>query len=228
MKSFKAILFLFIVLGCCAAYGHSQSVSNAGLNDNGKLIKLPIRIHLLKSDDKMLSSTIKKDEVKKIFLRVNEIWKLAGIKWEIESFTEEKAQNREDYQKLQKLGFGVDFNFQRKTMTSVYPKDNLLKNGWNIFFISDLGVMPTGVYHAETQCLIVGQKSDHEDLNPSIVAHELGHSLSLPHTTELYNLMAVKQEGIKPEEKIRLTQKQIDQARSQAEKKTPFSRENIQ
>ncbi len=132
------------------------------------LLELSIRVHVLVSEDhKALSATITDDGIKRIFERVNQIWAPANIRWTIESIVKGRARNGEDFERLQAIGFMKEVPFQRRTMTSIYPKDDLLKPGWNLFFVADLGVMPTGVYHPETRCVLVAQKSNFGTLNPS-------------------------------------------------------------
>lgn len=206
-----------VVLAACVAGLGGDAVAGE------PVLKLPVRVHLLHSkEERALNTGASEGQIRAMFAKVNRIWSRTGIEWVVESVVREEAQNAGDFRRLQQIGFGRDIPFQRKTMTSIYPKDHLLTGGWNLFVIGDFGVMPPGVYHPWTRCLIVAERSNQAALNPSILAHELGHSLGLRHSTEALNLMANAQPGVPPEQKIRLLPDQVRQARKQAEAGAPY------
>ncbi len=85
-----------------------------------------------------------------------------------------------------------------------------------------------GVYNPETQSVLIGETSPGGDINPSILAHELGHALSLRHFRERFNLMSGRQPGVEPMDKTRLSPEQIAGARAVAKSGDSFRRDRLE
>jgi hypothetical protein len=185
-------------------------------------IVLPIRVHILhSSESSRLNCGYTEAEITAWFERANTIWSAAAIHWDLESFVYEQPNNPADFDRIAELGRDADPEERRTTVHSTYPLDQKLTPGWNIFFIHRMA-FGSGVYSPENKSILIGETSPDGEFNPSILAHELGHSLGLRHTPERYNLMAKRQLGIEPKDKIRLNPKQIARARSIAESGNPF------
>ncbi len=85
-----------------------------------------------------------------------------------------------------------------------------------------------GVYNGGTQSVLIGETSPRGGINPSILAHELGHSLSLQHSRERFNLMSGRQPGVEPMDKSRLSPEQIAGARAVAKSGDSFRRDRLE
>jgi hypothetical protein len=192
--------------------GYSQEPVTSELEE----IVIPIRIHILSSSvSNNLNCICTEAQITGWFDRANVIWSSAAIRWDIESFVYEEANNPEEFDRIVELGRDADPRNRRTVVHSTYPLDQKLSPGWNIFFINHMA-FGGGVYNPETKSVLIGLTNPSGDFNPSILAHELGHSFSLRHTREKYNLMAGRQTGIAPKDKIRLNPKQISQSRTSA------------
>ena len=189
--------------------------------DLAKII-IPIRVHILRSaESSHLNCECTEAEIVEWFDRANTIWKSAAIRWELESFVYEEANNPAEFDRIVELGRDADPGDRRSVVHSTYPQDQKLAPGWNIFFINRMA-FGGGVYNPETKSVLIGKTRPGGDLNPSILAHELGHSLGLRHLREQYNLMAGRQQGIEPKDKIRLNSDQVARARTIAESGDSF------
>ena len=186
-------------------------------------IVIPIRVHILRSaESSHLNCICTETEITAWFDRANTIWRSAAIRWDLESFVYEEASNSADFDRVVELGRDADPGDRRAVVHSTYPLDQRLVPGWNIFFINRMA-FGAGVYNRQTKSVLIGKTSPGGDLNPSILAHELGHSLGLQHLRELYNLMAGRQQGVEPKDKIRLNPEQVARARTIAESGDPFA-----
>ena len=187
-------------------------------------IVIPIRVHILRSaESRHLNCMCTEAQITAWFDRANTIWRSAALRWDLESFVYEEASNPADFDRVVELGRNADPGDRRSVVHSTYPLDQMLAPGWNIFFINRMA-FGAGVYNPQTKSVLIGETGPGGDLNPSILAHELGHSLGLQHSRELYNLMAGRQPGIEPKDKTRLSTEQVARSRTIAESGDSFSR----
>ncbi len=185
-------------------------------------IVIPIRAHVLRSaESSHLNCMCTEAQISAWFDRANTIWSSAAIRWDLESFVYEEANNPSEFDRIAELGRDAEPGDRRSVVHSTYPLDQRLAPGWNIFFINRMA-FGAGVYNPQTKSVLIGETSPGGDLNPSILAHELGHSLGLQHSPELYNLMAGRQPGIEPKDKIRLDPEQVARSRTIAESGDSF------
>ena len=185
-------------------------------------IVIPIRVHILRSaESSHLNCICTEAQITAWFDRANTIWRSAAIRWDLESFVYEEANNSAEFDRVVELGRDADPGDRRSVVHSTYPLDQRLAPGWNIFFINRMA-FGGGVYNPQTKSVLIGETSPGGDLNPSILAHELGHSLGLRHSREPYNLMAGRQPGIEPKDKIRLNPEQVARSRTIAESGDSF------
>lgn len=182
-------------------------------------LRLPVRMHLLTSRLAPIQSTFDNGEVTVLLERVNEIWRQAGIEWQIETIRREFAQSEDEVERVLLAGRP----FSTAVIAAILPEDRLFDEGWDAFLFHDLastGSAP-GVYLAFMPAA-VSSEVDPAGLNDPgrILAHELGHSLTLLHVecTAAGNLMAP---GCNSGDRVRLTAQQIDQAREHAKTRRP-------
>lgn len=160
-------------------------------------------------------------EVWELMERVNEIWSQAEVLWEIEAITREFVRFEDELEAVllagRELSPGV--------LAAILPRGRLFEEGWDVFLIHDMaraGGSP-GIYFTFLPAA-VSSEVDPAGLNDPgrILAHELGHSLTLPHVScaSAGNLMAA---NCASHDRTRLSTGQIDQARAQAKIRRPHS-----
>jgi len=181
---------------------------------------LEVRVHLLSSAFAPLATTLTDSEVRSIFDRTNELWSPAAIEWRIESIIREEAAGEEGFAAalLGQAGFDA--------IAGVVPRERLSEGEWDVYLIRDLGGIAGGIYFPDIPAVLGAEldPSGQRDLTGSIgriLAHELGHSLSLHHVpcTAAGNLMAP---GCPSKDRTRLTASQIEAARAQASTGNPY------
>ncbi len=209
------LAMLGLGLGAVACSDDTSSLSgpDAELTD----IDLNVRVHLLESDEfESLDATLSDADVETLFQGVNRVWSQAAITWTVESVVREPSGDGTAYELA--LRGAIPFSFE--ILASILPRDNLLPGAWDVFVIRDFGNIAGGVYIDALGSVVVaelGPAGDQGPLaaGPRILAHELGHSLSLAHVpcTPAGNLMAP---GCPGADRTRLEAPQIDAARRQA------------
>lgn len=148
--------------------------------------------------------------------RTNGIWEQADIEWQIESIVRHPLPNEDR----------LIASFRSRGRVSPNQLFVSIMSGrrsagvWNVYLVQDLTAimgMP-GVYVPGVQSLISSLRDPAGEGDPGrILAHELGHSLTLPHIrcTSEGNLMSP---GCAANNRVRLSADQIEAARSQADK----------
>lgn len=200
-------------------------------------VTVPVRIHMLQSDDVDVQTTLTNAEMRDIFesaLGVNaHYWKQANIEFEIESIVKATPRKVSEYASNLPSTYGeiIDDTAYRDKFTGVIqaltPTSGLLENGFNVVVVHDFGIMGGGIY-LSNKIVYVPERSAKgtgvETVTFSI-AHELGHALGLVHydaKVDPYNLMAISNPLIyNPQDKIHLTAEQIDTSYRTARTGTP-------
>ncbi len=186
---------------------------------SAETLRIPLRLHLLTSRLPPVHSVLDNRELGELVDRVNEIWSQADIVWEVEAIIREFAQSEDGVEQVYLAGAP----FSTGVITAILPKDRLFTEGWDAFILHDLastGVGP-GVYLAFMPAAVSSEVDPVGLDDPGrILAHELGHSLSLLHAecTAAGNLMAP---GCDSQDRIRLSPEQIARARAHAETRRP-------
>ena len=174
--------------------------------DERPSLAVSARVHLVQSDkEPALNTTLTEADVKRIFGKVNMIWSQANIHVELESVCKATAVSDPNVKK--DIGYGW--------VIAAMPRDNLLKNALNIFFVKDL--TDNGFYSASTGLIVVKDRAKLTEVPggidepiPRVTSHEIGHALSLHHRQDVINLMASKKSG------YALNEAEIAQARAAA------------
>jgi len=185
-------------------------------------IMLDVRIFLMESADSPgLTSTLDENELQQLMNGVNEVWDQANIRWEVEQVQISQALNGENYEKMLR----GEIPRTSELLLSVIPEEDIDSDKWDIFLINELGGGIGGIYFPGIAAIL---QPETDPLGVSglegglirILAHELGHSLTLAHVPCALpgNLMAP---GCPQGVRTRLTQSQVDATRNQAATNRP-------
>ena len=186
------------------------------------IIRLPLRVHLLRSQKSPALTTTVTDSAVRMYLTIaNDIWQQAGIQWQLDSIMHEDAPNGAVFERVIKRDTLVP-------LSEFMPRAQLLEPGWNLFLIQDFGQVGGGAFRPEVKGVILAQRGFGFELpadgrGGATLAHELGHSLGLKHEVcdSTRNIMA---NGCwQPTTRSTLSSTQILTAREQARTRGPGS-----
>lgn len=190
-------------------------------------VTLRVRVHLLSSDFALLNTELTEEETAVIFGRVNKIWRQAQISWQVESIIREEALNAEGFAAM----LSGEIPVSGDVIASVLPRDHKLAGGWDAFLILSLGGIAGGIYFPGVPAALSAEldpqgRRELVGATARILAHELGHSLSLPHVpcTPAGNLMSP---GCPAAGRTRMSEAQVAAARRQALTGRPFGGEGV-
>ena len=211
-------------LAVAATFAGAACGDNApqGPDDPEDLIELVLRVHLLESESDAVRARSTEAQVEQLIRDANEIWRQANVRWNVESIVSEQAGDPTEYERLVR----GQVSDPTHVLLALVSGGGVLEDGWNVYLVQELGVAP-GIYvtSAERQVLFVQETpppgEDAGVAGPRILAHELGHSLSLAHVacSGVGNLMSP---GCPSGLRTQLTASQITRARAQARTGRPF------
>ena len=169
-------------------------------------IVIPVRIHLLQSARyPALQSTIAEPAIRSVWTEVDSIWSAARIRFEIRSIETLTALDVPPKRWLQR---------DRNWVKSAIPTEKLHGDALDLCFVHEMG--PNGFYYGEP--VVVSEtpsaykvRGGASDRVARVIAHELGHALTLQHRDPKTALMASGSTGID------LTEREIQSARKAAE-----------
>ncbi len=173
-----------LMLLLCAPLALAQTAPSPFHKDD--FLWVPLRAHLLTAPgDSPLRTTLTEADVERLLPDLNRIWMPAGIHFYLESCRTEPA-----------LPGSVPSHPAKGTLTWVWshlPTETRATNAFNLYFVHQFAVngvcLPQGIIIKDTVNLrpVAGGLS--QPL-PRVIAHELGHALSLLHRQKYSNLMA--------------------------------------
>ena len=211
----SVLMGIALILGACS--------DSAGPTDQPEAIELAVRVHLVHSEElDALNVRLSDAEVTELMTAVSKTWAQAGIIWSVESIVHEDARN----ESLFRRALTDPTESPLSVLTSVLTFENLRPDIWNVFMIRDFGGKSGGVYLGNERVVVSAEidpsgQRDTEGSMARILAHELGHSLSLDHVpcTGQGNLMAA---GCMLGSRTLLDATQITDVRRQAGTGRPF------
>ncbi len=211
---YLSLIVMLSLFGCAR-----EETENSSKNVLSQ-ITIPVRVynyHFVYATD--LSSTFTKNEIQLYFDKVNQIWKQAGIQYNIRSFETinindlifsntnyENYSNREFRIILEELS---EANISTNSMTN--------EGVWTLVLINKFAHPAGGVWSKRTETVFFAQTQNGVPVVKNILAHELGHSLSLTHVDADQNPDNLMKTGDgNPETAEKLTDEQITIARQKA------------
>lgn len=196
--------------------------------DDGSTYTIKLRFHLLKSDEaEIVNTTIDEAGVQRLVDDVNAVWKQANIRFELESVVKADAVNAAAYQTLadewKKSNKAKRKSFKGKKgklMRATTPEGNRIDQGIDIYmhrYMLGLG----GVWGCPHRSIVYAERKSFKSdtmASGTILAHEIGHSLGLPHVPckKGGNLMMEPCKHRQPDA-FELTKDQLAAARSWAQ-----------
>jgi hypothetical protein len=174
----------------------------------------PVHVHLFTArDEPALCTTLKEEDLRRIFGKVNRIWSQAGICFQVESISrEEPAPLAGPVASLRQLS---------GRMLRRLPAAGYQEGLFNVYYLKAFDVngifFPKAIFVQDTAELNPVEGGIDEPL-PRVTAHELGHALSLVHRQDTFNLMASGTTGAS------LNAAEIAQAREKAASIAWFAR----
>lgn len=191
-------------------------------------VPVPVRVHRVRADDESLNATWTDDEVGARVAEAADFWRTHCLAVELEDVVDTPAQPAGvDAFRAATANPPVDRMRLRAALSALVPREALLTPGWNVFAIHDFNAPAVGVYVPDPGVLsvfVAQERPDGTPLGRFILAHELGHSLSLQHYVgdgRDANLM--RDDPDRLVEPVTLTESQVDGATVQARAGAPFA-----
>ncbi len=214
-KTWRQLLSVGLLNACVIACSDS-STAPAGDTKLEEIV-LPLRVHRLRSSlIESLNAPVTLEQAQTLVSDVNAVWAQGTIRWIVEVLVEEEAVVTPTVLSAFNGATAVDFAVLWEAIGG-----DPQATGWDVYLVRDFGTAGfSGVYFSRTGVAFakLADENDVVDLvnfGTRVLAHELGHSLSLPHVAcpPEGNLMAP---GCPGEVRTRLTGTQVTGARAQA------------
>ena len=190
-------------------------------------LEVPIRFHLLRSEVSNLNATFSEGQISSLVADAQQLWNQACIRLVIETVIENPltVMQELDYNRRKDEVDAAEF---RQLMLNAMPRSNLLRPGWNVMIFRAFERFSSGVYFSEIPSVLFAERLPAAAGNapnpPIILAHEIGHALSLRHydgvdaEQNLMNVDIMQNQMVG----IYLTPEQIEQARVSAQSGDTF------
>ena len=182
-----------------------------------EFVIVPLRVHILTADGlPEVDCKLTDDDIRRIIGKVNLVWSAAGVHWGLDSIVHEPAAKQERFRTLRDDNENKPIPLEAFRLLA--PESSRAKDGLNVYYIHNFSV--NGVYLGNHTAFVQETAKLHEveggidEPLPRVTAHELGHSLGLPHRQARTNLLASGTTG------TTLNAAEVEKARGLA-KKTP-------
>ncbi|SLM32697.1 Putative peptidase M10, metallopeptidase [Desulfamplus magnetovallimortis] len=151
-------------------------------------IVLNVKVHcLLFPDEPEYDSKMNEQDIGRLFVSVNTVWRGAGIRWKLHSCVKRKVDNP-DARGFSSITKKREWRTLLGKISPITPLV-LQKHIWNVCLMNAFPVASWGVYLAETQTVFLAEFSHLNRPNAVILSHEFGHMLGLHHVQYEGNLM---------------------------------------
>jgi hypothetical protein len=205
-------------------------------------ITLKLYVHFLHSDESLLNAPPDKTDLEKFVSGTNEIWKSAAIQFKLKRISTYQVASEQAEQRYVALFELDEAAFRREGGQQFVRLLPDLKKGKKAFHIVFLHTMPHGFggrYLPDHGVVLLPQikyakynraarqqgATGIRRLEPKVMAHELGHALSLMHERLARNLMTSGPNSRGLPRGTELSDEQIQAARKVASRGRPFIRE---
>ncbi len=156
-----------------------------------EFVVVPLRVHVLTSDDlPEVACALKDEDILRVVAKVNGIWHAAGVHWALDPIVREPAARQDRFREAKEKGQGDGLG----RLPLLAPEGSRSKGGMDVYYIHKFAA--NGVFLGrrmafvqETAKLRPVEGGIDEPL-PRVTAHELGHALGLPHRQARFNLLA--------------------------------------
>jgi hypothetical protein len=147
---------------------------------------VPVRVHLLRAPETAAGTSLKTQDVERIFRKANGIWHAAGIHLWVESVVIEKPASLD--------GHEHDDVLPLDALPPLRPPASLSSSCFHIYYIH--AMQPNGIFMRRDALFVKDTArlrpvpGGIDEPLPRVTAHELGHGMGLPHRQAETNLMA--------------------------------------
>lgn len=214
--------------------GDAAATADAGAPDAAapvctETITVPVRVHLLASASTSLRATWSAAQASERLTAAAAFWAGYCLQVDEESVVTTTAEAAGEAAFASATASApIDSLRLRDALRDTVPRAALLASGWNVFVIHDFNAPTVGVFIPDPgvqSVFVAQQRIDGTPLAPFILAHELGHALSLEHYSGAdreRNLM--RDDPHRLVEPVELTPAQAAAASAQAASGSPPSR----
>lgn len=191
----------FVILAASA----QDSTHGFGFAD---FLLVPLRVHLLLAPDEPgIQTTLSGKDVTRILGKVNRVWAQAGITFYLESLWVEPAAIP--------AGFSDEVKTDTAVLLRLRPEASRSTHVLHVYYLKQFGpngICISGINFVKDTASLRAVAGGLDEPLPRVTAHELGHTLSLPHRQDTTNLLASGTTG------IWINEAETQQARAAAKK----------
>lgn len=147
---------------------------------------VPVRVHLLRAPETAAGTSLKMQDVERIFRKANGIWHAAGIHLWVEAIVSEKPASLDGHEK--------DAVLPLDALPPLRPLASLSPACFHVYYIH--AMQPNGIFMRRDALFVKDTArlrpvpGGIDEPLPRVTSHEIGHGLGLPHRQAETNLMA--------------------------------------